>query len=68
MMGGSEEVAGKPVILSGHALDQLRFRGGTETEVIEAIRIAPWGPAELGRLECRKDFRFDAEWNGCTMQ
>lgn len=28
------------------------------------IRTMPWGPAELGRLECRKDYPFDAVWNG----
>lgn len=53
----------KPVRLSGHARQQLRFRGTTEQEVVEAIRTEPWQPAELGRLECRKDFDFNAEWN-----
>jgi len=23
-----------------------------------------WEPAELGRLQCRRDFVFAAEWNG----
>jgi len=36
----------------------------TEEEVGEAVRTGPWGPAELGRLECRKDYRFEAVWNG----
>lgn len=53
----------KPIRLSGHAKDQLRFRGGTEQEVVEAIRTVPWQPAELGRLECRKNFIFNAHWN-----
>jgi hypothetical protein len=35
-------------------------------EVEEAIRSGPWGPAELGRLECRKDFLFGRQWNGKT--
>lgn len=35
-----------------------------EHEVVEAIRTEPWQPAELGRLECRKDFAFNADWNG----
>jgi hypothetical protein len=38
-------------------------RGFTAAEVEEAIRTSPWTPAELGRLECRKDFRYDKEWN-----
>ena len=53
----------KPLRLSGHARDNLRYRGATEEEVKEAIRTAPWGPAELGRLECRKDFPYGREWN-----
>ena len=53
----------KPIRLSGHARDNLRYRGATEEEVKEAIRTAPWGPAELGRLECRKDFPYGREWN-----
>ena len=53
----------KPIRLSGHARDQLAFRGGTAQEVAEAIRTEPWQPAELGRLECQKDFTFNAIWN-----
>jgi len=54
----------KPIGFSGHASQQLRFRGTTEAEVVDAIRTAPWHPAENGRIECRKDFLFDAIWNG----
>jgi len=32
-------------------------------EVVEAIRTQPWRPAELGKLECRKDFVYNAAWN-----
>jgi hypothetical protein len=39
-------------------------RGFTAAEVEEAIRTRPWNPAELGRLECRKDFPYGNEWNG----
>jgi len=53
----------KPIEFSGYASQQLRFRGTTEAEVKEAIRTAPWHPAENSRLECRKDFPFDV-WNG----
>ncbi|MCS7178937.1 MAG: DUF4258 domain-containing protein [Anaerolineae bacterium] len=31
----------KPIRLSGHAQEQLRYRGVTEEEVVEAIRTAP---------------------------
>ncbi len=54
----------KPVRLSGHARGQLARRGVSEDEVIEAIRTSSWQPAELGRLECRKDFPYKREWNG----
>ena len=53
----------KPVRLSGHARQQLPYRGTTEEEIEEAIRSGEWAPAELGRLECRRDFPFGAEWN-----
>jgi hypothetical protein len=54
----------KPVRLSGHARGQLVRRGVNEDEVIEAIYTSSWQPAELGRLECRKDFPHEREWNG----
>jgi hypothetical protein len=54
----------KPIVFSGHASQQLQFRGTTEAEVAVAIQSAPWQPAENGRIECRKDFPFDSVWNG----
>jgi len=54
----------KPIRLSGHARERIEGRGGTQQEVIETIRTAPWGPAEGGRRECRKDFPYGREWNG----
>lgn len=54
----------KPIRFSGHARENMRFRGATEQEVVETIRTAPWVPAELGRLECRKDFAYGQDWNG----
>ncbi|HOJ61930.1 MAG TPA: hypothetical protein PK878_16730 [bacterium] len=54
----------KPIRFSGHALDQIRFRGASEEEVIGAIRSSAWESAELGRLECRKNLPFQKEWNG----
>ena len=53
----------KPIRLSGHARENIRFRGATEQEVIDTIRNAKWEPAEEGRLECRQDFDYNQEWN-----
>jgi len=53
----------KPIRLSGHALTYVTKRGFTVSEVQEAIRSSSWEPAELGRLECRKTFLFNREWN-----
>ncbi len=54
----------KPIRLSGHAQGRLSGRGATEEEVNEAIQTEPWQPVENGRLECRKNFLFNVEWNG----
>lgn len=54
----------KPIRISGHAREQMARRGASETEVREAIRDGHWGNAEGGRRDIRKEFRFDAEWNG----
>jgi len=54
----------KPIRLSKHALNYAKKRGFTVAEVEETIRTSSWGVAELGRLECRKDFGFGKEWNG----
>jgi len=40
-------------------------RGFTVAEVEETIGAGSWEEAELGRLECREDLSFRAEWNGC---
>lgn len=53
----------KPVRLTGHARSQLVFRGTTEPEIVEAIRTSGWQPAERGRLECRRNYPFNAEGN-----
>ena len=54
----------KPIRLSAHARGYIRSRDFSATEVEEAIRTSPWQPAELGRLECRKDFQYGRDWNG----
>ncbi len=53
----------KPSRLSGHARSQLPFRGIAEEEIIETINSEAWSQAELGRLECRKNFPFGKEWD-----
>jgi hypothetical protein len=54
----------KPIRLSRHALSYATKRGFTVAEVEETIRTSAWGAAELGRLDCRKDFPYGKEWNG----
>ena len=61
-MGASETM--KPIRLSRHVVGQLASRGVSETEVAEAIQTADWSRAEPDRLECRKEFPFNREWNG----
>ena len=53
----------KPIRLSGHALSYTEKRGYTVAEVEETIQTSPWEPAELDRLQCRKSFPFNREWN-----
>ena len=54
----------KGIRLSAHALSYVSRRGFTIAEVEEAIRESRWVPAELGRMECRKAFSFNRDWNG----
>ena len=53
----------KPVRLSAHALSYITKRGFTVDEVEDAIRSGRWEPAELGRMQCRKIFPFNGQWN-----
>ena len=53
----------KSIRLSEHAKQQLVFRGATKKQVFDAIRTEAWDPAELDRLECRKNFAFNSQWN-----
>ena len=54
----------KPIRFSKHALGYTTKRGFTEAEVQDANRMCRWRAAELGRLECRKDFAYGRDWNG----
>lgn len=53
----------KKIRLTAHAIDQLVYRGTCEEEIIDAITTSSWQPAELGRLECKKDYPFRNIWN-----
>lgn len=44
-------------------MEQLFFRNTNEAEVIETIKTSDWFPADLGRLECKKNFIYKNEWN-----
>ncbi|MEW6169642.1 MAG: DUF4258 domain-containing protein [Pseudomonadota bacterium] len=54
----------KPIRFSGHAREQMAHRGTSEEEVREAVLEGKWGDADRGRRDSRKDFAFNAEWNG----
>jgi hypothetical protein len=54
----------KPIRFSKHASGYTASRGFTVAEVENVIRTCAWGAAELGRLDCRKDFAYGREWNG----
>jgi hypothetical protein len=54
----------KPIRLSAHAAEYAATRGFSIAEVEDAIRTTPWSSAELGKLECRKDFPFSGAWHG----
>ena len=54
----------KPIRLSAHAASYCASRGFTVNEVEETIHASPWKKTELGRLEARRDFSFNAEWSG----
>jgi len=54
----------KTIRFSRHDLGYTASRGFTVAEVEEAIRTCPWGKAELGRLDCRKDSPYGMGWNG----
>jgi hypothetical protein len=56
----------KPIRLSAHALSYATKRGFTVAEVEDTIRSGRWEAAELGRVECRKIFPFNREWNKKT--
>lgn len=53
----------KPIKFSIHSLSYKEKRCFTESEVEDTIRNSEWQDAELGRLECKKDFEYNNIWN-----
>lgn len=54
----------KPIRLSRHAGEQCVERGTTADEVREAVREGTCERAKQGRLLCRANFQYNAEWHG----
>ncbi|HEY9811425.1 MAG TPA: hypothetical protein V6D13_19025 [Halomicronema sp.] len=58
----------KPIRFSQHAIGYIPKRGFTLGEVEDAIRSSAWQTSEENRLQCRKDFPYNQEWNGEVYQ
>ncbi len=54
----------KPIRLSAHANEQALERGATANEIMEAILKGHWEPAKNGRQQARRNFQYNAIWNG----
>ena len=54
----------KPIRLTSHAKEQCADRGATEGEVKEAVERGLREPAKLGRILCRHNFQYRANWQG----
>ena len=54
----------KPIRLTAHAQGYIGRRGFSVQEVEQAIRESPWQSAMRGKMECRKDFPYQQNWNG----
>jgi len=52
------------VRLHPHAEERLAERGATEAEAIITVAGGERFPAKFGRTGFRRNFRFDAEWQG----
>ena len=52
------------VRLHPHAAARLRERGGTEGEVRTTVQTGERFEARFGRTGFRRNFPFDAEWQG----
>ena len=54
----------KSIDFSKHALDQMKERGASESEVIDTIRSGEKVPAKQGRQGYRKNFQYNQVWGG----
>jgi hypothetical protein len=52
------------VRLHPHAKERGAERGATEAEILAAVRGGERFPAKYGRTGFRRNFPFDAEWQG----
>ena len=52
------------VEISAHAVEQMRERGATESEVNAAIQNGEIEPVSKGRKMYRKNFQFNGTWRG----
>ena len=52
------------VEISPHAMEQMRERGATESEVNAAVQNGEIEPARKGRKMYRKNFQFNGTWRG----
>lgn len=52
------------IIFSDHALAQMKQRGVSQQEAIEAIRTGENVPAKSGRKAFRKNFTYERDWAG----
>ena len=52
------------VRLHPHAKERGAERGATEAEIIAAVREGERFPAKYGRTGFRRNFPFDASWQG----
>jgi len=49
----------KSIHFSRHALDQMRLRGATQSEVREAVETVPWQSAKRGKHQVRRSYSFE---------
>lgn len=53
----------KPIRLSKHAQSYFETRGFSEEEVVKSIQSSEWLIGDLGKLEARTNFAYNAVWN-----
>jgi hypothetical protein len=56
------------IVFTNHALEQAKLRGTNELEITEAIEHGEAVPAKKGRFMRRKNFEFNATWQGKPYQ